>query len=150
MIVHNYDADLEVSDTCVRSSLLSWVEYIPAIYGKLYYKLITCPQVTVRVGFSAICPVNQTTIIIRAVQHTVPIRNLFMQFGKLHPSTVHNFSSANWTNEPARESVSVSGIYWGLTDLCKLQPFGFLPFPNIILLSANKEICRNVNMIYGA
>ena len=27
MIVYNYDADLEVSDTCVRSSLLSWVEY---------------------------------------------------------------------------------------------------------------------------
>ena len=26
MIVYNYDADLEVSDTCVRSSLLSWVE----------------------------------------------------------------------------------------------------------------------------
>ena len=25
MIVYNYDADLEVSDTCVRSSLLSWV-----------------------------------------------------------------------------------------------------------------------------
>jgi len=25
-IVYNYDADLEVSDTCVRSSLLSWVE----------------------------------------------------------------------------------------------------------------------------
>ena len=24
MIVYNYDADLEVSDTCVRSSLLSW------------------------------------------------------------------------------------------------------------------------------
>ena len=28
MIVYNYDADLEVSDTCVRSSLLSWVEFI--------------------------------------------------------------------------------------------------------------------------
>ena len=28
MIVYNYDADLEVSDTCVRSSLLSWVEYL--------------------------------------------------------------------------------------------------------------------------
>ena len=28
MIVFNYDADLEVSDTCVRSSLLSWVESI--------------------------------------------------------------------------------------------------------------------------
>ena len=28
MIVYNYDADLEVSDTCVRSSLLSMsVEY---------------------------------------------------------------------------------------------------------------------------
>jgi len=27
MIVYNYDADLEVSDTWVRSSLLSWVEY---------------------------------------------------------------------------------------------------------------------------
>jgi len=27
MIVYNYDADLEVSDTCVRSSLLSWVEF---------------------------------------------------------------------------------------------------------------------------
>ena len=26
MIVYNYDADLEVSDTCVRSSLLSWVD----------------------------------------------------------------------------------------------------------------------------
>jgi len=26
MIVYNYDADLEVSDTCVRSSLLSSVE----------------------------------------------------------------------------------------------------------------------------
>ena len=26
MIVYNYDADLEVSDTCFRSSLLSWVE----------------------------------------------------------------------------------------------------------------------------
>ena len=26
LIVYNYDADLEVSDTCVRSSLLSWVE----------------------------------------------------------------------------------------------------------------------------
>ena len=26
MVVYNYDADLEVSDTCVRSSLLSWVE----------------------------------------------------------------------------------------------------------------------------
>jgi len=26
MIVYNYDVDLEVSDTCVRSSLLSWVE----------------------------------------------------------------------------------------------------------------------------
>ena len=26
MIVFNYDADLEVSDTCVRNSLLSWVE----------------------------------------------------------------------------------------------------------------------------
>ena len=26
MIVYNYDADLEVSDTCIRSSLLSWVE----------------------------------------------------------------------------------------------------------------------------
>jgi len=26
MIVYNYDADFEVSDTCVRSSLLSWVE----------------------------------------------------------------------------------------------------------------------------
>jgi len=26
MIAYNYDADLEVSDTCVRSSLLSWVE----------------------------------------------------------------------------------------------------------------------------
>ena len=26
MIVYNYDADLEVPDTCVRSSLLSWVE----------------------------------------------------------------------------------------------------------------------------
>ena len=25
LIVYNYDADLEVSDTCVRSSLLSWV-----------------------------------------------------------------------------------------------------------------------------
>jgi len=25
MIVYNYDADLEVSDTCVRSSLLSWI-----------------------------------------------------------------------------------------------------------------------------
>jgi len=28
MIVYNYDADLEVSDTCVRSSLLSWVELL--------------------------------------------------------------------------------------------------------------------------
>ena len=29
MIVHNYDADLEVSDTCVRSSLLSCCCYTP-------------------------------------------------------------------------------------------------------------------------
>ena len=28
MIVYNYDADLEVSVTCVRSSLLSWVKYL--------------------------------------------------------------------------------------------------------------------------
>jgi len=27
MIVYNYDADLEVSDTCVRRSLLSSVEF---------------------------------------------------------------------------------------------------------------------------
>jgi len=30
MIVYNNDADLEVSDPCVRNSLLSWVE-LPAV-----------------------------------------------------------------------------------------------------------------------
>jgi len=34
MIVYNYDADLEVSDTCVRSSLLSWVELY--FWGPIY------------------------------------------------------------------------------------------------------------------
>jgi len=33
MIVYNYDADLEVSDTCVRSSLLSWVSVRRAFTG---------------------------------------------------------------------------------------------------------------------
>ena len=39
-IVYNYDADLEVSDTCVRSFLLSWVE----LSWELTYmvKQITC------------------------------------------------------------------------------------------------------------
>ena len=31
MIVYNYDADLEVSDTCVRSSLLSWVDTVSSL-----------------------------------------------------------------------------------------------------------------------
>jgi len=35
MIVYNYDADLEVSDTCVRSSLLSWVELVGQQEGHL-------------------------------------------------------------------------------------------------------------------
>jgi len=38
MIVYNYDADLEVSDTCVRSSLLSWVE----LY-RLYHGVVDTP-----------------------------------------------------------------------------------------------------------
>jgi len=36
MIVYNYDADLEVSDTCVRSSLLSWV----VIRNEYYYSAV--------------------------------------------------------------------------------------------------------------
>ena len=36
MIVYNYDADLEVSDTCVRSSLLSWVELSCTVMWKTF------------------------------------------------------------------------------------------------------------------
>ena len=35
MIVYNYDPDLEVSDTCVRSSLLSWVWPVTTTHREL-------------------------------------------------------------------------------------------------------------------
>jgi len=40
MIVYNYDADLEVSDTCVRNSLLSWVSQKLYFYFQLYFSII--------------------------------------------------------------------------------------------------------------
>jgi len=44
MIVYNYDADLEVSDTCVRSSLLSWVELpqLASFWKKTFNFLALC------------------------------------------------------------------------------------------------------------
>jgi len=49
MIVYNYDADLEVSDTCVRSSLLSWVELSGIyLYGQNFNINKTYIQVQLR------------------------------------------------------------------------------------------------------
>jgi len=43
MIVYNYDADLEVSHTCVRSSLLSWVEFVANILKLSKYTASVMP-----------------------------------------------------------------------------------------------------------
>jgi len=46
---------------------------------------------------------------------------------------------------------SVSGIVmvWGPNRLVQVPTYlSFSPFPNIIGVSATKEICRNMNIIY--
>ena len=56
MIVYNYDADLEVSDTCVRSSLLSWVELSWVPYRQrrsLLYRQTERPTMRVKCGIKA-------------------------------------------------------------------------------------------------
>ena len=59
MIVYNYDADLEVSDTCVRSSLLSWVEYATAwIYDKFIVQFAEVKLFTIDTCSSAKCTIS--------------------------------------------------------------------------------------------
>jgi len=61
MIVYNYDADLEVSDTCVRSSLLSWVE-LSSNFSARYRYLYELPSVLWRCWLGSrkgIQPVNK-------------------------------------------------------------------------------------------
>ena len=53
MIVYNYDADLEVSDTCVRSSLLSRVELVFALPLKVVALALTV--VNVMSAFVCLC-----------------------------------------------------------------------------------------------
>jgi len=55
MIVYNYDADLEVSDTCIRSSLLSWVEL--SLFQK--YEILQCPINAYQKGTKIITEVNK-------------------------------------------------------------------------------------------